>query len=79
MLFNHVYLRGGQTNATFRTTRLNMSSKTKSTKECGGEITSAVHARVQQSTTKLLGVAKRVQHHTTSRKTKEMLYCTIFV
>ena len=49
-----------------------MSSKTKSTKECGGKITSAAHARVQQSTTKLYGVVKRVQHHTTSRKTKEM-------
>ena len=48
-----------------------MSSKTKSTKECGGKITSAAHARVQQSTTKLHGVAKRVQYHTTSRKTKE--------
>ena len=32
-----------------------MSSKTKSTKECGGKITSAAHARVQQSTTKLHG------------------------
>ena len=30
-----------------------MSSKTKSTKERGGKITSAAHARVQQSTTKL--------------------------
>ena len=48
-----------------------MSSKTKSTKECGGKITSAAHVRVQQSTTKLHGVAKRVQHHTTSRKTKK--------
>ena len=66
-------------NATFRTTRLNMSSKTKSTKECGGKITSAAHARVQQSTTKLHGVVKRVQHHTTSLKTKEMLYRTTFV
>ena len=28
-----------------------MSSKTKSTKECGGKITSAAHARVQHSTT----------------------------
>ena len=28
MLFDHVQLRGGQTNATFCTTRLNMSSKT---------------------------------------------------
>ena len=65
--------------ATFRTTRLNMSSKTKSTKECGGKVTSAAHARVQQSTTKLHGVAKRVQHHTTLRKTKEMLYRTTFV
>ena len=51
-----------------------MSSKTKSTKKCGGKITSAAHARVHQVTTKLHGVAKRVQHHTTSRKTKEMLY-----
>ena len=38
-----------------------LSSKTKSTKECGGKITSAAHARVQKSTTKLHGVAKRVQ------------------
>ena len=36
-------------------------------------------ARVQQSTTKLHGVAKRVQHYTTSRKTKEKLYHTTFV
>ena len=48
-----------------------MSSKTKSTKECGRKITSAAQARVQQSTTKFYGVAKRVQHHTTSRKTKK--------
>ena len=48
-----------------------MSSKTKSTKECGEKITSAAHARVQQNTTKLHGVAKRVQHHTTSQKTKK--------
>ena len=52
-------------NATFHTTRLNMSSKTKSTKECGGKITFAAYMRVQQSTT--------------SRKTKEMLYRTTFV
>ena len=32
-----------------------------------------------QSTTKLGGVARRVQRHTTSRKTKEMLYRTAFV
>ena len=37
------------------------------------------HARIQQSTTKLHGVAKPVKHHTTSRKTKEMLYRTTFV
>ena len=36
--------------------------------------TTLLHARVQQSTTKLHGMAKRVQHHTTSRTTKEMSY-----
>ena len=77
MLFDHEKFRGGQTNAKFRTTRLNMSSKTKSTKECGGKITA--DSRVQQSTTKLHGVAKRVQHHTISRKTKEMSCRTTFV
>ena len=54
--------------ATFRRTRFNMSSKIKSTKECGRKIASTAHARVQQSTTKLHGVAKRVQHHAVSRK-----------
>ena len=44
-----------------------------------GKVASTAHARVQQSTAKLYGVAKRVQHHTTSRKTKEMLYRTTFV
>ena len=48
-----------------------MSSKTKSTRECGGKITSAAHARVQQSITKLHGVAKRVQHHKHCGKQKK--------
>ena len=50
-----------------------------STKNCGGKIASTAHARVEQSTTKLHRVAKRVQHYTTSCKTKEMLYRTTFV
>ena len=54
-------------------TRFNMSSKIKSTKECGLKTASTAHARIQQSTTKLHGVAKRVQHHTTSRETKNIV------
>ena len=49
-----------------------MSSKTKLTKECGGKITSAC-----ASTTELHEVAKRVQHHTTLRKTKQKKCCII--
>ena len=47
-------------------------------KRMWSKIASTAHVRVQQSTTKLHGVAKRVQHYTTTEKTKEM-YRTTFV
>ena len=48
-------------NATFRTTRYNISLKI------------FAHASTTKSTTKLHRVAKRVQHHTTSRKTRDVV------
>ena len=48
-------------NATFRTTRYNISFKI------------FAHASTTKSTTKLHRVAKRVQHHTTSRKTRDVV------
>ena len=41
------------------------------------EIPSTAHARLQQGTTKLHVVAKRVQHHTTSRNKRNVVWYNI--